>query len=160
LCNDTSALRPPPCPVANHSQFPNSSYHPFCRMTSPSSCYTDLFTKHPDVTGNADQTYYRRFEDYFDYLLSGIGAGTIAAIGTIAPSSTSLSFIYAFQIHTNLGGRFKGCFVGNASNKLGRFSCVHIDSSTFGFSRSLPLGRTRMMASLLKRVPSHLTPRL
>ncbi len=55
-------------------------------MTSPSSRYTNLFPKCPDVTGNADQAYQCLFEDYFNYLLSGIGAGTIAAIGTIAPA--------------------------------------------------------------------------
>ncbi len=76
-------------------------------MTSPSSCYTDLFPTCPDITGDADQAYYHRFDNYFGYLLSGIGAGTIAAIGTIAPGSTSLIYIYAPQIHTNLRGRFK-----------------------------------------------------
>jgi hypothetical protein len=103
-------------------------------MTSPSSCYTDLFPKHLNVTCNADQAYHHSFEDYFDYLLSGIEAGTVATIGTIgtiAPSSTSLTYMYAPQIHTNLAGRFKG-FVGNASNKLGKFSCVHVDSFMFG----------------------------
>jgi hypothetical protein len=97
-------------------------------MSSPSSHYTYLFPKHPNVTGNADQAYHCRFEDFFDYLLNAIGAGTITAIWTIAPSSTSLTYIYAPQIHTNLRGRFKG-FVGNASNKLGKFSCIPVDSS-------------------------------
>ncbi len=59
-----------------------------------------------------------------------IGAGTIAAIGIIAPGSTSLTYIYAPQIHTNLQGRFRG-FIGNALNKLGKFSCICIDSSVF-----------------------------
>jgi hypothetical protein len=86
-------------------------------VTSPSSRYTDLFPKRPDVTGDADQAYHRHFEDYFDYLLSGIGSGTIATIGTIAPGSTSLTYIYAPHIHTNLRGRFKD-FIGNALNKL------------------------------------------
>jgi hypothetical protein len=81
--------------------------------------------------GDADQAYHHHFEDYFDYLLSGIGAGTIAAIETTAPGSTSLTYIYAPQIHTNLGGRFKG-FVENALNKLDESSCIHIDSSAFG----------------------------
>jgi hypothetical protein len=108
-------------------------------MTSLSSWYTNLFPKCLDITGDGNQAYHCYFEDYFDYLLSGIIAGTIVAIGTIAPgftrtlalSSTSLTYIYAPQIYTNLGGRFKG-FIGNALNKLGKFSCVHIDSSTFG----------------------------
>jgi hypothetical protein len=100
-------------------------------MTSPSSCYTNLFPKCLDVTYDADQAYNSDFEDYFDYLFSGIGAGTIAARGTIAPNTTSLTYICAPQIHTNLRVRFKG-FIGNALNKLGKFSCVHIDSSAFG----------------------------
>jgi hypothetical protein len=62
-------------------------------MTSPSSWHKDLFPKHPDFTGDADQAYHCHFEDYFNYLLSGIKAGTIAAIGTIAPDSTSLTYI-------------------------------------------------------------------
>ncbi len=129
LSNDTASW-PTPCPVVYHSQFPNSSYHPFCRITSPSSRYTGLFPKCPGITGDVDQAYHRRFEDYFDYLLSGIGAGTIAAIGAIAPGSTSPTYIYAPQIHTNLRRRIKG-FIGNTLNKLGKFSCVHIDSSAF-----------------------------
>jgi hypothetical protein len=68
-----------------------------------------------------DQAYHRRFEDCFNYLLSGIGADTIVAIGTIAPGSNSLTYIYAPQIHSNLGGRFKG-IIGNVSKKLGKFS--------------------------------------
>ena len=100
-------------------------------MTSPSSSYTDLFPKHPNVTGNVDRAYHHRFEGYFNNLLSGIGAGNMAAIGTIALGSTSLIYIYALQIHTNLGGRFKG-FIENTLNKLGKFSCIHIDSSAFG----------------------------
>jgi hypothetical protein len=81
--------------------------------------------------GDADHAYHCHFVDYFDYLLSGIRAGTIATIGTIAPSSISLTYIYLPQIHTNLGNRFKG-FIGNALIKLGKFSYIHIDSSTFG----------------------------
>jgi hypothetical protein len=90
-------------------------------MISPSSCYTNLFPKRLNVTGNAGQAYHCHFEDYVGYLLSDIGASTIAAIGTIAPGSTSLTYIYTPQIHTNIGGRFNG-FIGNASNKLGKFS--------------------------------------
>ncbi len=45
--------------------------------------------------------------------------------------STSLAYIYAPQIHTNLRGRFRD-FVGKDSKKLDKFSCVHIDSSGFG----------------------------
>ncbi len=79
-------------------------------MTSPSSHYTDLFPMHPDIMGDADQVYHHCFDNFFGYLLSGIGAVTIAAMGTIAPGSTSLIYIYTPQIHTNLRGRFKSVY--------------------------------------------------
>ncbi len=63
--------------------------------------------------------------------MGGIGAGTIAALGTVAPGSYNLSYIYAPQVHTDLRGNFIG-FVGNASNKIGEFSCVHIHKDAFG----------------------------
>jgi hypothetical protein len=63
--------------------------------------------------------------------LGGIGAGTIAALGTVAPGSYNLSYIYAPQVHTDLSGNFIG-FVGNASNKIGEFSCIHIHKDAFG----------------------------
>jgi hypothetical protein len=63
--------------------------------------------------------------------LGGIGTGTISALGTVAPGSYNLSYIYAPQVHTDLGGNFIG-FVGNASNKIGEFSCVHFHKDAFG----------------------------
>jgi hypothetical protein len=68
---------------------------------------------------------------YFDYILGGICAGTIATLGTIAPGSYKLSYIYTPQVHTDLSGNFIG-FIGNASNKIGEFSCIHIHKDAFG----------------------------
>jgi hypothetical protein len=65
------------------------------------------------------------------HILGGIGAGTIAALGTVAPGSYNLYYIYAPQVHTDLSGNFIG-FVGNASNKIGEFSCIHIHKDAFG----------------------------
>jgi hypothetical protein len=69
---------------------------------------------------------------YFDHVLGGIGAGTIATLGTVAPGSYNLSYIYAPQVHTDLSGNFLG-FVGNASNRIGEFSCIYIHKDSFGF---------------------------
>ena len=59
------------------------------------------------------------------YVIGGIKAKTIAAIGTCAPGSSTVQYLYAPRIHHDLGGEPK-LIVGNASNKLGEFSCVYI----------------------------------
>jgi hypothetical protein len=61
---------------------------------------------------------------YFKYLIGGVSAGSIAAIGTIAPGGT-FQYLYAPQVHRDLGGEPVGS-VGNMSNKIGEFSCVYI----------------------------------
>jgi hypothetical protein len=73
-------------------------------------------------------------QNTFDHILGGIGAGTITTLGTVALGSYNLFYIYAPQVHTNtnLSGNFLGC-VGNASNKIGDFSCVLIHKDSFGF---------------------------
>jgi hypothetical protein len=100
-------------------------------MSTPSIHYTKLYPKRGDLTGSPDQAYNLLPAKYFDHILGGIGAGTITALGTIAPSSYNLSYIYAPQVHTDLSGNFIG-FIGNASNKSGEFSCVHIHKDAFG----------------------------
>ncbi len=50
---------------------------------------------------------------YFKYLIGGLFAGTIAAIGTIAPGGT-FQYLYAPQVRYDLGGEPVG-FVGNSS---------------------------------------------
>jgi hypothetical protein len=49
----------------------------------------------------------------------------------VAPGSYNLSYIYAPQVHTDLSGNFIG-FIGNTSDKIGEFSCVHIHKDFFG----------------------------
>lgn len=99
---------------------------------SPSNYYTNLYPKRPDVSGSPDQAYNFTLTRYFDHFTGGIAAGTIAAIGTLAPGSSTLTYCYAPRIHTDLSGSFIG-FVGNSSNKIGEFSCVFVSRDAFGF---------------------------
>jgi hypothetical protein len=100
-------------------------------MSTPATYYTKLYPKRGDLTGSPDQAYNLLPTKYFNHILGGIGAGTIAALGTVAPVSYNLSYIYAPQVHTDLSGNFTG-FIRNASNKIGEFSCVHIHKDAFG----------------------------
>jgi hypothetical protein len=100
-------------------------------MSTSATHYTKLYPKQGDLTGSPDQAYNLLPAKYFDHILGGIGAGTIVALGTVAPGSYNLSYIYAPQVHTDLSGNFIG-FVGNASNKIGEFSCVYIHKDAFG----------------------------
>ena len=59
------------------------------------------------------------------YVIGGIKAKTILAIGTVAPGSSIVQYLYAPRIHHDLGGEPK-LIVGNASNNLGECSCVYI----------------------------------
>jgi hypothetical protein len=102
-------------------------------MSTSATHYTKLYPKRGDLTSSAEQAYNLLPAKYFDHILGGIGAGTIAALGTVAVAlgSHNLSYIYAPQVHTDLSGNFIG-FVGNTSNKIGEFSCVHIYKDAFG----------------------------
>jgi hypothetical protein len=100
-------------------------------MSTSATYYTKLYLKGGNLTGSPDQAYNLLPAKYFDHILGGIGAGPIAALGTVAPGSYKFSYIYAPQVHTDLSGNFIG-FVGNASNKIGEFSCVHIHKEAFG----------------------------
>jgi hypothetical protein len=100
-------------------------------MSTSATHYTKLYPKQGDLTGSPDQAYNLLTAKYFDHILGGIGAGTIAALGTVALGSYNLSYIYSPQVHTDLSGNFIG-FIGNASNKIGEFSCVHIHKDAFG----------------------------
>jgi hypothetical protein len=100
-------------------------------MSTSATHYTKLYPKQGDLTGSPDQAYNLLPKKYFNHILGGIGAGTIVTLGTIALGSYNLSYIYAPQVHTDLSGNFIG-FVGNASNKIGEFSCVHIHKDAFG----------------------------
>jgi hypothetical protein len=100
-------------------------------MSTPATYYTKLYPKQGDLTGSSEQAYNLLPSKYFDHIFGGIGASKIAALGTVAPGSYNLSFIYAPQVHTDLSGNFIS-FVGNASNKIGEFSCIHIHKDAFG----------------------------
>jgi hypothetical protein len=93
-------------------------------MSSTPTHYTDLQTKRGDITGSNVQAFGKG-EDVMAYVIGGIKAKTIAAIGTCAPGSSVVQYLYAPRIHSDLGGVPK-LIVGNASNKLGEFSCVYI----------------------------------
>jgi hypothetical protein len=100
-------------------------------MSTSATHYTKLYPKQGNLTSSPNQAYNLLPAKYFDHILGGIGAGTIAALATVAPGSYNLSYIDAPQVHTDLSGNFIG-FVGNASNKIGEFSCIHIHKDAFG----------------------------
>jgi hypothetical protein len=118
-------------------------------MSTTATHYTKLYPKQGDLTGSPDQAYNLLAAKYFDHILGGIGASTIAALGTVALGSYNLSYIYAPQVHTNLSGNFLG-FVGNASNKIGEFSCVHIHKDSFGLFQII-----NSKANLEEAMPGH-----
>ena len=100
-------------------------------MSSNATHFTKIFPKRADITGSPAQAFYMQDsrDKYFKYLIGGISAGTIAAIGTIAPGGT-FQYLYAPQVRYDLGGEPVG-FVGNSSNKMGEFSCIYISLSDF-----------------------------
>jgi hypothetical protein len=108
-----------------------------------------LCPKQGDLTGSPDQAYNLLPAKYFDHILGGIGAGTIATLGAAAPGSYNLSYIYAPQVHTDLSRNILG-FVGNTSNKIGEFSCVHIHKDSFGFFQII-----NSKANLEETMPGH-----
>ena len=91
-------------------------------MSSTPAYYTDIFPKQGDISGSNNQAF-GECEDVFSYLIKGIKANTIAAIGTIAPVTSIVQYLFTPKIHHDLGGTPK-MIIGNASNKLGEFSCV------------------------------------
>ena len=100
-------------------------------MSYTSVYFTKSFPKWEDIMGGPDQAYNMQDtrDKYRQYILGRIAAGTIAALGTDAPSGTS-QYLYAPQIYHNLGGKPIG-IVGTMSNKIGKFSCVHVKLSDF-----------------------------
>ena len=93
-------------------------------MSSPPSYYTDLFPKRGDITGSSDQAFGKG-KDMLSHLVGGIKANTIVAIGTLAPGTSIVQYLFAPKIHHDLRGAPKS-IIGNASNKLGEFSCVTV----------------------------------
>ncbi len=85
-------------------------------MSTSATHYTKLYPKQGNLTGSPDQANNILPAKILSHILGEIGAGTIAALGTIAPGSYNLSYIYAPQVHTDLSSNFIG-FVGNAPLK-------------------------------------------
>ncbi len=52
--------------------------------------YVTSFPKRNDITGSPDQVF--KFDNFLDYLICGIRAKTIAAIGTINPGSLCIQY--------------------------------------------------------------------
>ena len=107
-------------------------------MSSTPTHYTNLCPKQGDISGSNNQAF-RKGKDVLSYVIGGIKVKTIAAIGTIAPGSSIVQYLYAPKIHHDLGGESK-LIVGNASNKLGEFSCLYI-----------PFASLKMFACISKR---------
>jgi hypothetical protein len=118
-------------------------------MSTTATHYTKLYSKQGVLTGSLDQAYNLLPAKYFDHILGGIGVGIIAALGTVTLGSYNLSYIYAPQLHTNLSANFLG-FVGNASHRIGEFSCVHIHKDSFGFFQII-----NSKANLDEAMPAH-----
>ena len=92
-------------------------------MSSTPTHYTDFHPKRGDISGLNGQAF-RKGKDVLSYVIGGIKAKTIAAIGTVTPGSSIVQYLYSPRIHHDLGGEPK-LIVGNASNRLGKFSCVY-----------------------------------
>ncbi len=97
-------------------------------MTSTTSYFTKSLPKRGDITGSPNQVFNMNStrRGYCNYILGGITTGTIAAIGTLSHESNNFIYLFAPQIHRDLGGEPLG-IIGNASNKMGKFSCVYIN---------------------------------
>ncbi len=87
-------------------------------MSSTVTHFTKSFPKRADITGSPEQAFNMQdsHEKYLMYVLGGITAGSIAALGSIATGG-SFQYLYAPQIHHNLGGQPIG-IVGTSSNKM------------------------------------------
>jgi hypothetical protein len=114
-------------------------------MSSNATHFIKSFPKRADITGSPEQAFHMldNCNKYYKYLLGGISAGTIVALGTIAPGG-SFQYLYAPQIHHDLGGEPIG-IVGTLSNKIGEFSCVYIALGNF---KCFPL--VEAMASMIE----------
>jgi hypothetical protein len=62
-------------------------------MSTSATHYTKLYPKQGNLAGSPNQAYNLLPAEYFDHILGGIGADTIATLGTIALGSYSLSYI-------------------------------------------------------------------
>jgi hypothetical protein len=117
-------------------------------MSSTMTHFTKSFPNWADITGSPEQAFHMldNGDKYYKYLLGGISAGTIAALGTIAPGG-SFQYLYVPQIYHDLGKEPIG-IVGTSSNMIGKFSCVYI---TLGDFKCFPFMEAMVsMSKLLK----------
>ncbi len=117
-------------------------------MSSTTTDFTKSFPKRADITGSPKQAFNKldNRDKYYKHLLGGISAGTIMALGTIAPGG-SFQYLYAPQIYHDLGEDPIG-IVGTSSNMIGKFSCVYI---TLGDFKCFPfVEAAASMSELLK----------
>ena len=119
-------------------------------MSSVPFTYTELFPKRGDITGSNDQAFGKD-KDVFEYVIGGIKANTITAVGTIAPGTTIVQYLFAPKIHYDLGGAPK-MLIGNASNKLGEFSCVEFPCSPLKLFRCITKKEKTMASSSTERI--------
>jgi hypothetical protein len=94
-----------------------------------SSFFTQLLSKHPEVTGTPDQVFSFA-KDFGTMVLKLIQTKTIAALGTVTPGSTTLQYLFDPMIHHDLTGN-PATTIDNSSNKQGEFSLVKIDIESF-----------------------------
>jgi hypothetical protein len=89
------------------------------------------FPKRADITESPKQAFHMldNRDKYYKYLLGSISAGTIMALGTIAPGG-SFQYLYVPQIYHNLGGEPIG-IIGTFSNMIDEFSSVYITLGNF-----------------------------
>jgi hypothetical protein len=74
-------------------------------MSSTVTHFTKSFPKQADITGSLEQAFNMQdsHEKYLTYVLGGITAGSIVALGSIATGG-SFQYLYAPQIHHDLVG--------------------------------------------------------
>jgi hypothetical protein len=112
------------CSICNSHQSSIIVLNAYSMSVTANTAYTASFPKRPDIMGAPDQVF--KFNNFLDCLIRGIKANTISAIGTINPGSLCTQYLYAPQIHFNLAGE-PIAFIGNLSNKMGKFSLIKID---------------------------------
>jgi hypothetical protein len=112
------------CLICNSHQSSFNFLNAYSMSVTVNTTYTASFPKMPNIMGAPNQVF--KFDNFLDCLIGGIKANTISAIGTINPESLCTQSLYAPQIHFNLAGD-PIAFIGNSSNKMGKFSLIMID---------------------------------
>ena len=110
--------------------------------------FTNLYPKCRDITGTAEQAFGSGTV-FMTTLVNTIRANTISAIGTAAFDTLRVQYIFDPKIYTKLDG-MPISIIGNASNKMGEFSLVHLCIASIALfpcvfqkeaAKILPLGK-------------------